>query len=302
MKNIFFKLLIFLAAINISTKSFSQWETVYFPDTVFTLPLLNSVYFTDYNNGMAAGYRSYWVDPPFYISVNFDGLIMRTTDNGTNWDTVLFIQADSTIFYKIVFTNANTAFAVGKYHYCSGIIAKTTDSGDTWDTTITSSTLSSISFPVDSIGYAVGINGTILKTTDAGLNWITQNSNVTNYLYSVFFLNDSIGFASGDSIVLKTTDGGNNWTSQVIGSNIYSMRIFFPSDSIGYILSFEDNIYKTIDSGNNWFLQTTIPPNPGLCSIFFTDDTTGYIPGLFIMLKTIDGGLTWSMQSSSPPS
>ncbi len=297
MKIKFFKLLIFLAAINISTKSFSQWETIYFPDTVLTLPWLNSVAFTDYNKGMAVGRGNLPLGP----------IIIRTTNNGDNWDTVL-ITNDTLSFRDIVFTDSITAFAVGKRSYCCnnniGIIAKTNDFGDTWDTIITSYGLVSISFPSNETGYAVGYNGTIIKTIDSGLNWITQNSNVTNYLLSVFFINDSIGFACGDSIVLKTTDGGNNWTSQVIGSNIYSTRIFFPSDSIGYILPLEISdttyIYKTTDMGNSWNLQSSIL-SMTFSSMFFTNDSTGYITGQFKMLKTTDGGLTWNMQSAALP-
>jgi hypothetical protein len=45
----------------------------------------------------------------------------------------------------------------------------------------------------------VGGNGTILKTINGGINWISQNSGLTAELRSVTFINDSIGWAVGDS-------------------------------------------------------------------------------------------------------
>jgi len=286
------KISIFILLININTKSIAQWQTIYHPwDISSTLPNLKSVYFFDYNNGMAVG-----VDNSLSV-----GMIIRTTDSGISWDTV-FMNNIFGIYSEIVFTNSNTAFAIG-----GGLIAKSTDFGNNWDTiTVTTSTLHSIFFSNDSIGYTVGSNGTILKTSDAGTNWFVLNSTVTSTLTSVFFINDTIGFACANGFILKTTDGGLNWSLNNIGIGSLSF-IFFSSDSIGYFLSgicFGNyELYKTANGGDNWTLHSTITPFFGcLTSMFFTNDTTGYITGQFQILKTIDGGLTWYFQNSSPPS
>ena len=293
MQKTIIKTLIFIL-INVYTKSFAQWQSIY-PDTNgILLPELVSVFFINYNNGMAASY---------------DNIIIRTTDSGLNWDTVLFL-ANPTNFQQITFSNDSTAFAVGSTVFpMKGIIAKTIDFGNTWDTTLTfSDRVYSVSFTSDSIGYAVGTGGTILKTSDAGGNWIVQNSMVVNPLYSVYFLNDSFGFACGDSIILKTNDGGNNWSNMNIGgafSNGFPYtKIFFPSDSIGYYMKSEGAgftyLYKTINSGLSWNFHSALTLNETYRSMFFTNDTTGYIMGFFSMNKTTDGGTTWNEQNSTP--
>ncbi|MBW8049090.1 MAG: PKD domain-containing protein [Cytophagales bacterium] len=299
-KKLIFKILIFIL-INICSKSFAQWQTIYYPDSVYTLPVLESVYFVDYNNGMAAGSGvSTWVK----------AIIIRTKDNGLTWDTV-FYSVDSSTFEQITFSNSNTAFAVGIKVFQlgqKGMIARTNDFGNNWDTTITSAKLHSVSFPSDSIGYAVGSGGTVLKTTDAGNNWFTQNSTVNDYLYSVYFLNDTVGFSCGDTFVLKTMDGGNSWSNINIGglpANGYPyQQVFFSSDSVGYYMRSSDGfityVYKTIDGGINWNLQSTLPSFENYSAMFFINDTTGYIMGWFSMLKTIDGGASWNIQTSIP--
>jgi len=289
MKNLIIKVLILLLVININTRLFAQWETVCFPDSDWCLPTLVSVSFVDFDNGLTVG----------------DKYILKTLNNGTIWDTVSIY--DSVYFAKVIYSDPNIAFAVGNHQNGSGVIARSLNSGNTWDTTQTSLWLYSIYFPGDSIGYAVGDSGVILKTTDAGTNWIILNPLGTYKLTTVHFINDTVGFVYGDSIIFKTIDGGASWSNNFF-VNIPPWNlvdIFFPSDSIGYIMahiSFDTTkIYKTNDGGNTWNLQFTIPTIWVLTSIFFTNDSTGYICGIFTMLKTIDGGLTWNEQYAAPP-
>ncbi len=301
MKKQVLKLAIVILSVTVNTDSFAQWETVYFPDTNINLPCLYSVAFRDISNGLTVGYSPIY-DTLFYI--RWEGYILRTTNNGTNWDTILTI--DSIRFNDVVYSDINTAFTVGEHQNETGIIARSIDSGNTWDTTIISEELDAISFPCNNIGYAVGANGTILKTIDIGINWTTQNSTVSNRLNSVFFINDSTGFAGGGNFILKTINGGYNWVSQGVDSG-YVVDIFFPSDSIGYLLTSSQSdvshyVFKTIDCGNSWNLYSTIISNGlYLSSMYFTNDTIGYICGQFQMYKTTNGGLNWNLQSSSPP-
>src|SRR5690606_13884661 len=59
-----------------------------------------------------------------------------------------------------------------------------------------------------------------------GINWITQNSNSTSYLTSVYFVNSKIGYAVGSSgTILATMDGGipvelTNFTASVNGNDV----------------------------------------------------------------------------------
>ena len=46
------------------------------------------------------------------------------------------------------------------------------------------------------IGFVVGYNGDIYKTTDSGQTWVKKDSGTTLHLFSVFFLDENVGFVS----------------------------------------------------------------------------------------------------------
>ena len=278
----------------------AQWETVYYPNTNFLLPWLNAVAFHDFNNGFAVGRDD--------DGHGYNSRILKTTDNGTHWDTV-YSAADTLAFSDVTFTNDTTAFAVAHREYCcsdTGLIAKTSDFGLTWTITPSHVGLNSISFPSANIGYTVGNSGTILKTIDAGTTWNPLNSGISVGLQSIYFINDTIGFACGGDTIMKTTNGGISWVIQSIMSYMGANKIYFPTDSVGYCktIGCGDTIkfYKTVDQGNTWNLQSINTTTNCTESMFFTDKNTGYYVGQFYMGQTIDGGTTWIQQSSTAPS
>ena len=73
-----------------------------------TLPFLNSVYFTDKDNGYAVGYN---------------GSIMKTINGGTLW--TLQMSGTTSYFSSVFFTGVNTGYAVGQ----NGVILKTENGG-----------------------------------------------------------------------------------------------------------------------------------------------------------------------------
>ncbi len=126
----------------------------------------------------------------------------------------------------------------------------------------TSKNLNDTYFITSNLGYAVGDSGAIIKTTDGGVNWIIQNSNVIAKLSSVFFTDTENGYIVGDSaILLATTNGGLNWEKQGLG----------------------------------------LPANISFNSIYFTNDSSGYITSnrfeaisnSSIILRTTNKWLTW---------
>jgi photosystem II stability/assembly factor-like uncharacterized protein len=56
-----------------------------------------------------------------------------------------------------------------------------------------------ISAPSEKTAYVCGSNGMIYKSTDAGGTWIDQTVNTRRSIRAVFFLNETQGFAVGDS-------------------------------------------------------------------------------------------------------
>ena len=55
---------------------------------------------------------------------------------------------------------------------------------------------------------------------DGGQNWSGQTSGTDNWLYGVYFVSDSEGWAVGQNgTVLHTRDGGQNWREQTSGTD-----------------------------------------------------------------------------------
>ncbi|MEJ5305262.1 MAG: YCF48-related protein [Ignavibacteria bacterium] len=149
------------------------------------------------------------------------------------------------------------------------------------------------------VGYLCGENGLIMKTTNGGLNWVAQNSWVTSRLYDIKFLNPDSGFAVGASgLVLKTTDGGNNWiTSYYQTSTIYTIEIISKDlVLIGSAYS-GGQLAKSTDFGNSWTAVTSSALSSSVYSIFFLNETTGWLGTASNgILFTNDGGQTWLQQ------
>ncbi len=147
--------------------------------------------------------------------------------------------------------------------------------------------LRGVYFFSNTIGFVCGgeknESGIILKTIDGGDNW-QQVYSSSLALRDITFVNDSLGYACGDSLlIVKTTDGGSTWNKLVLP---YVPVIICPLSSIqfrdaqnGFICGGE-NIDKgitlrTTDGGVWWEYQAFY--NTEVTENYFTNDTTGYI-------------------------
>ena len=178
-----------------------------------------------------------------------------------------------------------------------------------------------IFFTNSTIGYCVGgfysekspiilHQGTILKTTDGGTTWTEQSNGVALGLLSVYFVDETNGYAVREGgEIYKTINGGADWTSTNVGFTLEPVShlnsIFFIGE-IGYIVGSGSKIYKTKNGGVDWKEQVSETTN-NLNSVYFTDIDTGYIVGgtygisgvlSATILKTSDGGVTWEAQAS----
>lgn len=130
-------------------------------------------------------------------------------------------------------------------------------------------------------GFIIGQEGKILHSSDSGKTWIFQNSGTTLSLESIFFINDSIGFISGEgetgckepdcnkgSFLLKTTDGGRHWTKILYGHFQFLETMHFEDQNNGLA------IMKT---------------------------TEGSVPEIRYLVKTSDEGALWNKINVSLP-
>jgi photosystem II stability/assembly factor-like uncharacterized protein len=114
-------------------------------------------------------------------------------------------------------------------------------------------------------GWVAGDSGSIFCTSDGGLNWIQQQSNTTNKIMRLFFLDDNRAWA------LAWAEGGASANS------------FYGTE-----------ILKTTDGGENWSVEQYREENVFLRGIYFLDTLNGFaggVPAQF--LETTNGGLTW---------
>ena len=259
--------------------------------------ILFSVFFLNTNTGFAVGNN---------------GIFLKTTNGGTNWTSQRIDP--KYLLAKVYFTDINIGYAVGGIDVDSTnsntLMLKTIDGGANWSlltTGIAGQFVHSICFPNKNLGFAVADNGQILKTTNAGTHW-TLLAVDCDYLFSVFFVDDNIGFIAGNTWVqpeqkyyvriFKTTNGGADWTLQksiMSSPDIGQLNsVYFTDVNTGYIVGNGQKILKTNNGGEDW-IEQPLGNLYYLNDVFFADANTGYVVGdNGTIFKTTNGGLTAS--------
>jgi photosystem II stability/assembly factor-like uncharacterized protein len=117
---------------------------------------------------------------------------------------------------------------------------------------------------------------------NAQWNSTYPNLSVNGEPFSMYFINENIGFLGGTlnsttPALTKTIDGGNNWTWLTLPTNNYTQikSIYFSDINNGFISTDNQNInFKTVDGGTNWstvFCQTDYPGK-----LYFKDSLNGF--------------------------
>lgn len=107
-------------------------------------------------------------------------------------------------------------------------------------------------------GWAASLSGSIIHTTNSGKTWQIQTTNVTTPIVDIFFLGPQKGWA-----------------------------LTYPSEP-----PFGTSILKTDNGGLSWIKDSVFFENEIFSTVFFSNDSIGYVGGQGIK-KTTDGGLTW---------
>lgn len=254
-----------------------------------------------------------------------DGQIVKTTDEGNNWNLLL---QDSTIYCRSVeFFDTQTGF-VGAFSHTvtSNILRKTTDGGATWTDLTTALNpkarkgICGLAIADASTVYGCGNwfqdSSYIVKSVDGGTTWsfIDMSAYATS-LIDMHFIDKDTGFVTGKgpapnetAVILYTTDGGGSWTYkfQHNVNNEYCWKIQHLTDQL-YFASIEcftnvpSTVLKSTDGGMNWTPITVVSFNDNLEGIGFIDSLLGWTgggPGN--SYETTDGGLTWTPISICP--
>lgn len=200
--------------------------------------------------------------------------------NVTQEPSVIAPLAEKSLLLDIANVNQKKLVAVGERGHIL-----LSNNGKDWQQVIapTQSTLTSVFFLNDNLGWAVGHSSTILKTTNGGQTWEIQHATplLDKPLFDVVFKDEKHGIAVGAyGQFLRTIDGGKSWLSEFHEA---------------FILA-EDKVYldelKQEDPDTYFDEIDSILPH---FNRIVTDGRTTYLIGeLGLIAKSNNLGLTWS--------
>ena len=239
-----------------------------------------------------------------YISTKMDNTksinpaILKTENGGDTWENV-FIGEKNMKINSVEFIDQYTGWVcgeIGQGLQPKSLIMFTDDGGDNWHTQYSNNNagLNAIDFSSEVSGVSVGVDGEMVLTSTAGKEWKKLNSGHQFDFRSICFIDESVGYAVGKSI-LKTEDGGQNWVPVPYLSSKQTINdVYFKDKKDGLAIGEGGLILTTKDAGKTWkSLQTNALS--GLKSIHFSDKNNGWIVGKDgAMLNTVNGGDTWS--------
>lgn len=271
---------VFIIFIIICVKSNAQ-PYGWFTQTSGTVSNLNNVYFANSNTGLAVGQQ---------------GVILRTTNGGTNWISIT--SGTPNHLFGVFFVNSSTGYIVGDV----GIVLKSTDGGIGWgaQNSGVNVQLQSISFLNANTGYVVGWYGTFLRTTNGGANWLKYSTTINTNLSCVSFADANVGFAVGQyGKLVRTSNGGVNWSEVATGTGVLLEHLSFLNPTTGTIIGENGVIRKTTNAGLNWATQTS-GTGSWLNGMSFQNSTFHVVVGEDgLVRKTSDGGANWYSQVSN---
>lgn len=168
---------------------------------------------------------------------------------------------------------------------------------------MTNSTLSSVDFVTENVGFVTGGN-MIFKTENGGNDWATSHTASNGVFYEdIFVIDEETIIAVGknislnQSITIKTENGGLDWDETTLSNTSFLKSVFFVTPNIGFCSGGQGTILKSNDAGDSWqYLNSGT--NQDLQSIFFVNQMIGFAVGGSpidaVILKTLNGGANWS--------
>ena len=265
------------------------------------------------------------------LAVGDKGTLLRTTNAGVDWQVTHKLIGISEDIVDIQFITDTKGWILARTNYDSFFLRPSTkviltvDGGESWNVIagFDSLELNDLFFIDENTGWAVGssgnalsdtITGMVFKTSDGGYNWYClyeqRTPQARQAFSSVQFIDADHGWMAGreynncaspDGELLRTTDGGLNW-NEVNNSMNSIVNIQFLNLMDGWLIDHYwcyVEIYfvkKTSDGGLNWEIvfQNTSWSGPAHApSLYFINDSYGWISEGGVIHKTTDGGFTW---------
>lgn len=136
-------------------------------------------------------------------------------------------------------------------------------------------------------------------TFNAGLDWTPIPNNIGFYDLHIFHPDTMIG-TSWQGIFL-TTDGGHTWTQTFSTTTLFLTQIEFVNDSIGFVSGNDGAFLKSVDRGQTWTaIPSTTQADLQLLRFLNEDIGYASIYGGGFAYEITDGGQTWRQINSVP--
>ncbi len=249
----------------------------------FTTTSLNDVCFSDLLNGYVVGMNGFIArstdggntftpqsstftneinevtspSPDAAVAGCDDGIVLWTSDGGSNWTEVNTGFGTSGDILAIDFINNSTGWAAGY----NGIVAKSTDGGASWTniSNIPSGSPWDMDFVDDLYGWIVCTGERIYATTDGGLTWNQQYYGGGLGTYGVSFADRSHGVAGGTGgNTYYTTNGGAAWNAASVppDHSVWGIEMKdSPNGLVAFAACASGYAYKSTDGGITWIQQ-----------------------------------------------
>ncbi|MBE2216950.1 MAG: hypothetical protein IAE90_02025, partial [Ignavibacteria bacterium] len=235
------------------------------------------------------------------------GVILRTTNGGTNWLPANTGIPPAALIYNIWAVDANTAIAAGMNGTTSNIW-RTSNGGASWQVVLSQSNgffnciAMKSSNPLHGLvqGDPVGGRWSIWKTSNGGMNWdstgcyLPQNATEAGWNNSIYIGsqnfpsgNDSlIWFGTNNTRIYYSSNFGTTWNVQSTAPEANSYVVHFhayfgPGDG----LSGGATLMRTSNLGVNWTSQASVG--------------SGNFNGLVMFPAPVDYGYCWYTRQGS---
>ncbi|MBD3236700.1 MAG: T9SS type A sorting domain-containing protein [Candidatus Eisenbacteria bacterium] len=205
-----------------TTDGGQSWD----PQTISSDTQLRSIAFVDANIG--------WV-------VGVDGTILHTTNGGVDWEPQLSGTSENLL--DVCFVDADHGWIAGG-DGGEALTLRTTDGGVNWLTVYPPeprSSLSSIHFVDQEVGWTSGYEARVYKSIDGGQSWFEQyNDSGTSYtsISSVHAVSANtcwgVGYVAVEGRSMKTVDGGDTWMELFGGGESSLQSVFFVDPKTGW--------------------------------------------------------------------
>jgi photosystem II stability/assembly factor-like uncharacterized protein len=153
-------------------------------ETGYVEPNLNTIYFTDSNNG--------WLGGEF-------GTILQTRDAGKSWNSRRSGSALPQIA-AIRFRDLSNGWAVGQ----SGTLLKTADAGQSWKEISLAGQPNLFGISLERTKGVVVGERIVLRTVNAGVNWTPAELNTHKFWFSGVAIDGGSALAVGNSGSIQT--------------------------------------------------------------------------------------------------